>query len=215
MNVAHSNSHESWQNSTSHMVLEKIFSSSTSVVVWERPESEVIQHYFSDNFEALGAGLRNVFNMETLEEALGEALPDGEGKSEVVQDIFLLADMLTCLFGCQEVGLRLTPLNKAMCPKFHVDNIPVRLVTTYLGDGTHWLPTEIVNRSKLGRGAKGLADDKSGLYPDETYIQKMNAFEVALLKGKAWEGHEDMAAVHRSCPVEKDQKRVLLTLDPM
>ncbi|WP_408011889.1 DUF1826 domain-containing protein [Saccharobesus litoralis] len=58
--------------------------------------------------------------------------------------LLLLSDMLTCLFGCNSVGLRLAPLSSAMCPSFHKDNIPVRLVNTYLGQGTEWLPLESV-----------------------------------------------------------------------
>jgi hypothetical protein len=43
----------------------------------------------------------------------------------------------------------------------------------------------------------------------------MNAFDVGLLKGKSWQGHEEFAAVHRSCKVIPGTHRVLLTLDPM
>ena len=43
----------------------------------------------------------------------------------------------------------------------------------------------------------------------------MQAFDVGLLKGSAWEGQEHMAAIHKSCPVAENEKRVLLTLDPM
>ncbi|WP_026960280.1 DUF1826 domain-containing protein [Aliagarivorans taiwanensis] len=47
------------------------------------------------------------------------------------------------------------------------------------------------------------------------HIQQMAAFDVGLLKGKAWEQQEHMAAVHRSCQLSQDEKRILLTLDPM
>ncbi|WP_143824492.1 DUF1826 domain-containing protein [Neiella marina] len=31
----------------------------------------------------------------------------------------------------------------------------------------------------------------------------------------AWQDHEHMAAVHRSCQIKPHHKRVLLTLDPL
>ncbi|MBB3184064.1 hypothetical protein FHR95_001624 [Halomonas fontilapidosi] len=36
-----------------------------------------------------------------------------------------------------------------MCPHFHCDNLPVRLVTTSHGHGCEWLPEWAVNRQRL------------------------------------------------------------------
>ncbi|HBD12718.1 MAG TPA: DUF1826 domain-containing protein [Porticoccaceae bacterium] len=128
-------------------------------------------------------------------------------------DIQLLAEMFCCLFELQAVGLRLTPLTTAMCPKFHVDRVPCRLITSYCGGGTQWLPHHHVNRDKLGAGSGGLSDADSGLYPSEDAIQTLGVGDIALLKGEQWEGNEGAGLVHRSPMVEAGQKRVLLTLD--
>ena len=48
-----------------------------------------------------------------------------------------------------------------MCPRFHADHLKCRLVTTYYGPATQWLPNSLVNRSKLGQGNNGLDDDIS------------------------------------------------------
>ena len=58
--------------------------------------------------------------------------------------------MFCYLFDIKRVGLRLSTLDKAMCPKFHVDRVPCRLVTTYNGPVTQWLPNTKANRNKLG-----------------------------------------------------------------
>ncbi|MBE3880065.1 DUF1826 domain-containing protein, partial [Vibrio parahaemolyticus] len=47
------------------------------------------------------------------------------------EDIALIVDMFCCLFDVKEAGLRLTRLDSPMCPKFHFDRVPCRLVTTY------------------------------------------------------------------------------------
>jgi len=128
-------------------------------------------------------------------------------------DVQLLIEMFSCLFELKAVGLRLTPLKNAMCPKFHVDRVPCRLITTYRGPATQWLPHHCVDRSKLGTGSAGLSDQDSGLYPSEAHIETLTAGDVALLKGELWEGNEGAGAVHRSPAVESGHTRLLLTLD--
>ena len=76
-------------------------------------------------------------------------MPDSDHKREFQQDIILLISLFACLFGAEQINLRLTPLKTAMCPRFHVDNIPCRLVTTYGGLGTEWLLEENINRCLL------------------------------------------------------------------
>ncbi len=52
--------------------------------------------------------------------------------------------------GARRVGLRLRVLDKAMCPRFHVDHVPVRLITTYAGVGSEWLAEGAMDRRQLG-----------------------------------------------------------------
>lgn len=210
----------SWSCEANPMVLGQIFEKNKSVAVWQRPVVDEITNYFDAVFKTLGMGIRGVFSIASLQGDMASSLPNGIGKQAVIDDIYLLSDMLTTLFDCEHVGVRLVPLNSAMCPRFHVDNIPVRLVSTYLGSGTQWLPQESASellpkntsasprQSRLGQAH----NDNSN---QEKHIRQMNTFDVGLLKGKAWQGHEDFAAVHRSCAVNQGDKRVLLTLDPM
>ena len=147
-------------------------------------------------------------------EGLEESLPDYLGKQQTIEDIFLLSDMLTCLFDCDAVGLRLVPLTSAMCPRFHVDKIPVRLVNTYLGAGTQWLPLEALLDTPPD-DKQPFSQTRMGQFYQAEQVQQMKGFEVGLLKGAAWEQQEHLAAVHRSCALDQNEKRVLLTLDPM
>ena len=204
------------------MVLGDIFEKKVSVAVWTRPEVSLVSQYYDDSFKSLGMGIRGVFSLTSLKEEIAKLLPDGKssaGKQAAIDDIYLLSDMLTTLFDCDSVGVRLVPLSSAMCPSFHVDNIPVRLVNTYLGEGTEWLPIESVVTSPMiglgGKNAQGLSKNRLGQRYQESSVKQMSAFDVGLLKGKSWQGHEEFAAVHRSCKVQPNTQRVLLTLDPM
>lgn len=212
----------SWRSSVDAMVLGDIFDEGISVAVWNRPEAPLISQYYSEVFKSLGMGIRGVFSMASLREEIATLLPNAQsnvGKQAAIDDIYLLSDMLTTLFDCDSVGVRLVPLSSAMCPSFHVDNIPVRLVSTYLGEGTEWLPIESVVTSPMiglgGENAHGLSKNRLGQCYQENSVRQMNALDVGLLKGKSWQGHEEFAAVHRSCRVQPNTQRVLLTLDPM
>ncbi|WP_125558222.1 DUF1826 domain-containing protein [Pseudoalteromonas rubra] len=134
-------------------------------------------------------------------------------KPALTEHLAMLVDMFCTLFELKRAGLRLTILNKAMCPKFHVDHIPCRLVSTLGGVASQWLPHDTVDRSKLGAGSKGKKDQESGIYASESDIQQLNTGDVALLKGSGWLGNEEGALVHRSPAPAAGEARLLLTLD--
>lgn len=137
-----------------------------------------------------------------------------DGYREWLADVSLLLNAFCELFDRSEVGLRLRTLDKAMCPRFHVDSVPARMICSYGGIGTEWLPEYAIDRSKLGLGGKGLADDVSGLIVDLSAIRSMPAYAVGLMKGSNWEGNEGRGLVHRSpAPTSAQPRRLLLTLD--
>lgn len=88
-----------------------------------------------------------------------------------------------------------------------------RLVTTYTGPATQWLPHECVDRSRLGGKHGGLPDEQSGLMKSPEDIRQMACGDVAILKGELWAGNENAGLVHRSPGVREGQKRLVLTLD--
>lgn len=150
---------------------------------------------------------------ESTFEAVQSSLGNSPATEALSEDIALLVDMFCCLFELKRAGLRLTVLDKAMCPRFHIDRVPCRLVTTYIGDTTQWLPHDCVDRSKLGHGSQGKPDDQSGLYQNSQDIQQLEPGDVALLKGELWYRNEGGGLVHRSPHTLKHSHRLLLTLD--
>ena len=142
-----------------------------------------------------------------------DGISDVSNLTELKRDIAELTDMFCCLFEIEQVGLRLQSLDSVMCPRFHVDRVPCRLVTTYQGVATEWLPHEVINHTKLGRGSNGLPDSISGLYKNHNDIQKLNCGDVALLKGTLWQENGDLGLVHRSPELSSGENRLLLTLD--
>jgi len=145
--------------------------------------------------------------------AVREALQGYPCAKELSEDVNALVEMFGYLFDIERVGLRLAVLNHAMCPRFHVDRVLCRLVTTYQGTATEWLPHHLVDRSKLGHGNNGLPDELSGIYQSAGDIQRLNQGDVALIKGELWEGNENAGLVHRSPSPNTGERRLVLTLD--
>jgi len=146
-------------------------------------------------------------------DAVREALQGYPCANELSEDINALVEMFGCLFDLDCVGLRLAALDHAMCPRFHVDRVLCRLVTTYQGTATQWLPHHLVDRSKLGFGNNGLTDKLSGIYQSDSDIQRLNQGDVALIKGELWQGNENAGLVHRSPSPKPGERRLVLTLD--
>lgn len=147
---------------------------------------------------------------DALRTELVQQLHAPDACDDLIEDIVTLADAMACLFDTDTVGLRLRRLESAMCPRFHCDKLPVRLVTTYHGLGSEWLPEWAVNRQ--GLGAPGLG--KPDIISDPSAVQRLGVGDLALLKGSGWIGNEEHGLVHRSPNPPAGSRRLLLTLDP-
>lgn len=132
---------------------------------------------------------------------------------ELAESISGHVNMFCGLFEINSVEVNLTAINDVMCPRFHTDHVPCRLITSYCGPATEWLSHDAVDRSKLGAGNNGLPDHLSGLYSDKDDIRQLASGDIALLKGTRWPGNKHLAHVHRSPSVGPGERRLLLTLD--
>lgn len=145
---------------------------------------------------------------DNLYQSLSQQLPELPGKDHLAQDIHLLAEMMSCLFDHETLGLRLSALNKAMCPKYHVDRVHCRLITTYIGPGMQWLPDHAISRtSQNGNPLWATAQD------GELPHQHIACQSVALCKGEAWPGNAGKGLIHRSPAPDPGFGRLLLTID--
>lgn len=189
---------------TDPSVLTEIYDPSRNIVVWDRELPPAICSY-SDHLVARSKRfqVRLLGSLTGILRELDAALPSGIGKNEFTSDVELLVNMFCELFALEEIGFRLAVLDKAMCPKFHVDRVPCRLATTYRGPGTEWLDNHCALRDENGRVQVSAS----------AYINTLAKGAVALLKGDAWEGNEGRGLVHRSPAVNSFAQRLFLTLD--
>lgn len=198
------------------MVLTQIYQEHINLAIWQNELTTAIEAE-SKHILTTSPHFKAVLTAEAdnIEAALIDHSEPLNKSPKLCQYIGTLVDMFSTLFELKRVGLRISALDKAMCPKFHVDNVPCRLVTTFTGPGSQWLENAFVDRSKLGAGSLGIADEESGIMPNVECINQLSSGDVALFKGEGWFNNQGKGIVHRSPAVEEHQKRLVLTLDFM
>jgi hypothetical protein len=196
------------------IALTDVYQEDCNIAVWKRALPKELQQdvneYLKMNTGLQASMILSPVNAVTV---IHKALGGKQLTVALSKNIAELVDIFSCLFELDRVGLRLTVLDKAMCPRFHVDQVPARLVTTFQGIGTEWLPHKLIDRSKLGHASQGKPDDGSGLFQNNSDIQQLSSGDVALLKGEGWHGNEGAGLVHRSPMLQAGERRLLLTLD--
>lgn len=192
-------------------VLSEVLREEINLAVWQRQ----LPTQISDFASALLAEGAPIGHSIVLELANPESTPnlsglvdgysDLPGQAAFVQDVSWLVSAFACLFDAKRIGLRLRILDKAMCPRFHVDHVPVRLITCYAGLGSEWLEEGVMARRHLG--------DPVAEPSDATLIQRATSGHVLLAKGEKWIGNEGGGLIHRSPQPPAGERRLLLTLD--
>ena len=191
-------------------VLGEVLQDDVNLVAWRR---QLPLHVggFAETLLARGEPLAESLTLEP--DADGEVQLAGlaancrdiAGHAGFVADVAWLVRAFACLLEARCVGLRLRLLDRAMCPRFHVDHVPLRLITTYAGAGSQWLRETAMRRELLGNPAAEPLDAES--------IEQLHAGEVALFKGEKWLGNEGSGIIHRSPPAGPAERRLILTLD--
>lgn len=195
------------------VVFAEIYQEQTNIAIWRRSLTEQLKsdvNRFLDSNPTFQTS--TVVTKENAFLLISKHLND-DSQLQLAKNISHLVEIFCDLFEIEQAGLRLASLDRAMCPKFHVDKLPCRLITTFQSVATEWLPHESVDRSKLGSGSNGKSDNESGIFSNSKDIQRLTAGDVALLKGELWENNENAGLVHRSPAVPEGQRRLVLTLD--
>ena len=118
---------------------------------------------------------------------------------DLLLDLQDLAACFAAIIGRDTVQLRLSGVDNDSCRRFHADAVGLRMLCTYRGAGTEWLPLAGAEAARDAAAAPPRAN-------------RLPAGSVALLKGEA--KGAGRGCVHRSPPRgARDPARLLLTLD--
>lgn len=195
------------------IVLSDIFNNENNISLWNRNLDESIsigaKEIINDNLEF---NFSKVLKYDEINEALINRLGQSQNKILLFNDISNLTELFCSMFELKKVWLRMGISTKATCPRFHVDYLKCRLLTTYNGPGTEWLPNDLIDRTKLKFNQK-FSTDQDGLFSSKKDIKQLATGDVALLKGELWPGNKGQGLVHRSPYYNQEYKRLYLTID--
>jgi hypothetical protein len=152
-----------------------------------------------------------------------DVVPTGidEGvRHAIADDIDRLTALFSRLSGRRHLRIKLHRCDGDECRQFHVDHVPLRLITTYAGPGTDWLEDGAARREHLGgRGlprGSSIHDVNNAIVADWSRVHRLPRFAVALFRGATMHGaHAPLdGIVHRSPPIAGSGiKRLLLVID--
>lgn len=212
-----------WAINQDPAVLARIYEDAISIAIWQRQLQQDVQCYLNELLrKSKTIALKLSGSPEQLMQEIQRVFPPALiceqsscfSAAAFYADIHNVLDMFACLFDAKILGLRINTLEHAMCPRFHTDNVGTRLITTYYGLATEWLPNQLADRNALGTEFASQINTPGAITANVKYIQRMAAGDVALFKGELWEGNEGRGIIHRSpAPTIQQPKRLVVTCD--
>ncbi|MEO0470608.1 MAG: DUF1826 domain-containing protein [Bacteroidota bacterium] len=131
-----------------------------------------------------------------------------EGFQRLIADVHELATSFATLASSPKLRATFTLISNDMCRLFHTDAIELRLLCTYIGPGTLWVPDQYVNWDNMRESTN------EARVRDLRQVQQFSPFEVGILKGAMYEANDGPAVLHRSPTLTtQETTRVLLRLD--
>jgi hypothetical protein len=187
-----------WRTSPDVGVLEQLQHDDVSLVSWHRDLPPDLDEHLVAWVRRCPAQYDEIVAMPSYE--LSGAM---RGLAEPVRgwltaDIAVLVARLAQIANARRLRVTFGAVRTDQCRKFHADYMRYRLITTYVGPGTQWVPDHAINRDALAHPAEGRCNED--IVRDATAIRNAVAGEVLLMKGSLHPSQH--GAVHRSPPIE-------------
>ena len=88
------------------------------------------------------------------------------------------------------------------CRRYHIDNVPRRMLVTYAGKGTEWIPDEAADRKAFKSG-----EPNEKIIKDKSALQFINPWDVAVFRGGP------NGVLHRTPDAALNSPSILMKLD--
>jgi hypothetical protein len=185
-------------------VLHEILRPDANLAVWERDLQEGLGASLAPLVEAAPFTAVAEDLPETAVTALAAKLPMPAPR-DLLHDIRCLATLFAAVAGTGgAVRLRLEAIIGPACHRWHADAIGLRLLCTYRGPGTEWLPLAGGARTARALDPKALPTERG----------RIATGAAAILKGERFPGNAGFGLIHRSPPAGPGERaRLLLCLD--
>jgi hypothetical protein len=146
------------------------------------------------------------YNLKAATQGLPEWL-----SSWLTLDIAMLSARLSHLANSPRLRICFGAIRNDQCRKFHTDYLRYRLISTYTGPGTEWLPEEAVSREALKLRVACPQEANQKIVSDPSAVRRATPGEVIVMRGSMHPSGKGV--VHRSPPIEATgQVRVVLVI---
>lgn len=187
-------------------ILQDIHQTTKNIAIYQRqiePLKQLLNQATKQSIECRASGTSNEI-FSTLSTYFSETLPNHQ---PLLDDILKLLGLFEQVTKVSSFRLLLATVNTNMCRKFHTDINDLRMLCTYVGPGTLWLPNDAINEKALIKGG-----GNKKIVKDESQIQQVNTGDVIILKGGLYPDVNPI--LHRSPTIEETgEKRLLLRID--
>ncbi|MDM7458294.1 MAG: DUF1826 domain-containing protein [Paracoccus sp. (in: a-proteobacteria)] len=183
--------------------LDRITDPGCALALWWHRPAPAFQAWMDAIPEAALPRLRATVTLDEVAQVVHAACdeagtPDGRHRAALSAHIVDLASRFSRVMGCRRLALRLDAGRGQACPKWHLDAVEARLLSSLRGPGTEFAPLRNAGADHAEPGD----------------IQQMRTGEVGLFRGRGWRGGPP-AILHRSPPAGRDKARLLLVMDPL
>ena len=135
-----------------------------------------------------------------LEDEISEDLKSSDFYMQWVIDMARVCNIFCEALATSTVGFCLA--TQRACQRYHIDNVPLRLLVTYYGRGTEWVPDTAVDRLAYD---SGMPNDK--ILTNNNARKFLNAWDIAIFRG----GPDGL--LHRTPDAALNTPSILLRLD--
>jgi hypothetical protein len=159
----------------------------SALVAWVTPERTALDVHFQREIPDVSNALAD--------------LQDDFSREWLTNDVQRVAANLLECSPARRHRLTLSAVFTNQCRKFHVDRCPLRLITTYTGPGTEWVPDAVVRWDALDDSTPCPDRANRAIVADRRQVRHARPGDVLMMKGS--DGfRRSLGQVHRSPPIE-------------
>lgn len=182
-----------------------ILKKGTNITIWKRRPSAGIINYLD-----ILAKMKN-FSLQVNASEVGlirDYLPNHSRYScyEFANDIIQLSNLFKKVTGIENHNIHISTIETTQCPLFHVDFLFYRMICTYTGPGTQWIPNINADRNQLGCGRN------NNMVKDFRLVRETENFDVILMKGDLHSSDPNNGCIHKS-PEIQNGSRIFVRID--
>lgn len=185
-----------------------------NLAIWERTVAAALHTYLdqvpADRLPNVSFDCRGPQVVVAIREELEPWANDHPAWALLVDDLIDLVTAYATHVDGGRLSVRIERVDTDLCTKYHCDATGIRLLSTYCGPGTCWVPNAAVARDQIGPHG-----DNTTIVSEPALVRQLPRYAVGLLKGEQHGDHSDPAVVHRSPPLHgTGQVRLLLCVEP-